>query len=45
MEEFIPIEKVYWTKEDILKMVDDAPDIDRVGEYIKETLNTRRSSQ
>lgn len=27
-----------YTQEEILRMIDDAPDVDRVGEYLKERL-------
>ena len=40
-EKFRPIEQMYWTKEEILRMIEDAPDIDRVGEYIKEQFKPK----
>ena len=44
MEKLHKIEKMYWTKEEILQMVEDAPDIDYVGEHIKNTLNLKSKS-
>jgi len=31
-------EEELYTSEDILKMIDEAPDIDRVGEYLRDRL-------